>query len=81
MKTKSARKKRSSDLTPGVVVLHNIPHGFYEDEMKKFFTQFGTVLRLRLSRSRKVFQFIISSFLLNKFSLYLDWKESWICIH
>jgi nucleolar protein 15 len=37
----------------GVVYLGNIPFGFYEEEMKAFFNQFGTVTRLRMSRSKK----------------------------
>ncbi|CAH7668478.1 hypothetical protein PPACK8108_LOCUS2990, partial [Phakopsora pachyrhizi] len=37
----------------GVIYLGRIPHGFYENEMKSYFSQFGTVLRLRLSRNRK----------------------------
>ena len=32
----------------------HIPHGFYEEEMSKYFSQFGTVSRLRLARSKKV---------------------------
>jgi len=36
-----------------VVYLGHIPHGFYEEQMKGFFTQFGTVSRLRLARNRK----------------------------
>jgi nucleolar protein 15 len=39
----------------GVVFLGRIPHGFYEDEMRSYFSQFGTVLRIRLSRNKKVF--------------------------
>lgn len=31
-----------------------IPHGFYEDEMRGYFSQFGDVLRLRLSRNKQV---------------------------
>ena len=34
--------------------LSHIPHGFYEREMSSFFSQFGTVTRLRLFRSKKV---------------------------
>lgn len=30
-----------------------IPHGFYEEQMQAYFTQFGKVLRLRLSRNKK----------------------------
>ena len=37
-----------------MVYVGHIPHGFYEKEMKDFFSQFGTVKRLRLSRSREV---------------------------
>jgi hypothetical protein len=44
----------SGALTPGVVVLSRVPHGFYEDAMRGFFSQFGTVTRLRLARNPKV---------------------------
>lgn len=37
----------------GVVYLGHIPHGFYEEQMKGFFSQFGTISKLRLSRSKK----------------------------
>lgn len=37
---------------PGVVYLGHVPHGFYEKEMRSFFSQFGRVTRLRLSRSK-----------------------------
>jgi len=36
-----------------VIYLGRIPHGFYEKQMKGFFSQFGTVLKLRLSRNKK----------------------------
>ena len=36
-----------------VVYLGHVPHGFYEDQMRSFFTQFGAVRRLRLSRNKK----------------------------
>lgn len=39
--------------TPGVVYVGRIPHGFYEHEMRDYFSQFGPITRLRLSRSRK----------------------------
>ncbi|OUM63657.1 hypothetical protein PIROE2DRAFT_43237, partial [Piromyces sp. E2] len=38
---------------PGVIFLSHIPHGFYEKQMKEYFTQFGDVTRLRLSRNKK----------------------------
>ena len=37
----------------GVVYVGRIPHGFYEHEMREYFSQFGNISRLRLSRSRK----------------------------
>lgn len=33
--------------------LGHIPHGFYEAQMRGFFSQFGGVKRLRLARSKK----------------------------
>eukprot|EP00933_Yihiella_yeosuensis_P073518 TRINITY_DN82232_c0_g1_i1.p1 TRINITY_DN82232_c0_g1~~TRINITY_DN82232_c0_g1_i1.p1 ORF type:complete len:324 (+),score=104.13 TRINITY_DN82232_c0_g1_i1:70-1041(+) len=37
----------------GVIYLGHIPKGFFEPQMRKYFSQFGTVTRLRLSRSKK----------------------------
>jgi nucleolar protein 15 len=36
-----------------VICLSHIPFGFYEEQMKGFFSQFGTVTRLRLSRAKR----------------------------
>lgn len=38
----------------GVIYLGRIPHGFYEDQMRNYFSQFGDITRLRLSRNKKV---------------------------
>ncbi len=38
----------------GTVYLGHIPHGFYEKEMKGYFSQFGKVTRLKLFKSKKV---------------------------
>ncbi|KAJ1732016.1 nucleolar protein [Coemansia sp. Benny D160-2] len=35
----------------GVVFVGRIPHGFYEEEMRGYFSQFGDIKRLRLSRN------------------------------
>ncbi|KAL0097672.1 hypothetical protein J3Q64DRAFT_1714715 [Phycomyces blakesleeanus] len=45
-------KGKASDKT-GVIYLGRIPHGFFEKEMKEYFSQFGEVTRLRLSRNKK----------------------------
>ncbi|KAF2223521.1 hypothetical protein BDZ85DRAFT_217247 [Elsinoe ampelina] len=40
------------DSLPGVIYIGRIPHGFYEPQMKAYFSQFGTITRLRLSRNK-----------------------------
>jgi len=42
------------ETTPGVIYLGRIPHGFYEDQMKAYFSQFGEISKIRLSRNKKV---------------------------
>ena len=37
----------------GVVFIKHLPHGFFEEQLKKYFEQFGDVTRLRLVRSKK----------------------------
>ncbi|CAH3191134.1 unnamed protein product [Porites evermanni] len=46
-------KAQAEDLTPGVIYLGHIPHGFYENQIRDFFSQFGTVNKVRLSRCKK----------------------------
>lgn len=36
-----------------VVYVGRIPHGFYEEQMREYFGQFGTINRLRLSRNKR----------------------------
>lgn len=50
LKKKEAEEENEK---PGVVYVGRIPHGFYEYEMREYFKQFGTILKLRLSRNRK----------------------------
>lgn len=38
----------------GVVYVGHLPKGFNEQELKKFFEQFGNVAKYRVSRSKKV---------------------------
>jgi nucleolar protein 15 len=38
----------------GVLYIGRVPHGFYEEQMKEYFSQFGNVTRLRLARNKKV---------------------------
>ncbi|KAL0964004.1 hypothetical protein UPYG_G00316350 [Umbra pygmaea] len=39
--------------SPGVVYVGHLPKGLFEPQLKSYFEQFGTVVRLRLSRSKK----------------------------
>ena len=45
--------KANADEKPGVVYVGRIPHGFYEHEMRQYFSQFGDISRLRLARNKK----------------------------
>lgn len=38
----------------GVIALSNIPHGFFEGEMRRYFRQFGVLENIRLVRSKRV---------------------------
>ncbi|KAK3321040.1 hypothetical protein B0T19DRAFT_403633 [Cercophora scortea] len=38
---------------PGVVYLGSIPHGFYEHQIRDYFSQFGAITKLRVVRSKK----------------------------
>lgn len=49
---RDAAKKAPSGET-GVIYIGRIPHGFYEHEMRQYFSQFGAITRLRLSRNKK----------------------------
>lgn len=58
IKTKANRLKEMEEADEeaeprGVIYVGHVPDGFFEPEMKTYFSQFGDVTRLRLSRSRK----------------------------
>jgi nucleolar protein 15 len=51
---KSKKKLQSSEKEePGVIYLGGIPHGFYEHQMRQYFSQFGEITKLRLSRNKR----------------------------
>ncbi|XP_019378135.1 PREDICTED: MKI67 FHA domain-interacting nucleolar phosphoprotein [Gavialis gangeticus] len=52
-KVQRVRAAKHERLTPGVVYLGHIPKGLYEPQLREYFSQFGTVTRLRLARSKK----------------------------
>ncbi|GAA5830103.1 hypothetical protein JCM5353_006078, partial [Sporobolomyces roseus] len=48
-----AKAERKKNAKTGTVYLGRVPHGFHEEEMKSYFSQFGEVTRLRLSRNKQ----------------------------
>lgn len=48
----SQAQKSGSKEGPGTVYVGRIPHGFYEKEMREYFSQFGDITKLRLSRNK-----------------------------
>lgn len=51
---KQQKNKRRFDpkrLNRGIVLVKNLPKGFYEEQLRKYFAQYGRVTRLRLARS------------------------------
>ncbi|KAE8359379.1 hypothetical protein BDV27DRAFT_136242 [Aspergillus caelatus] len=49
---KKQKENKQEAEEPGTVYVGRIPHGFYEHQMKAYFSQFGEISRLRLSRNR-----------------------------
>ncbi|KAM0330471.1 hypothetical protein ACHAQA_003415 [Verticillium albo-atrum] len=47
-----AASKNTSKTEPGVIYVGRLPHGFYEHELRSYFSQFGPVTKLRLSRNK-----------------------------
>ncbi|XP_078581375.1 MKI67 FHA domain-interacting nucleolar phosphoprotein-like [Branchiostoma floridae x Branchiostoma japonicum] len=53
LRARISKIKQAEVLRPGAVFVGHIPHGFFEPQVKRFFSQFGTVSRVRLARSKK----------------------------
>ncbi|KAG6849722.1 hypothetical protein H0H93_005925, partial [Arthromyces matolae] len=53
IKRKLEKAKRQPTQDRGVIYIGRVPHGFYEDQMRGYFSQFGNVTRVRLSRNKK----------------------------
>ncbi|XP_061183181.1 MKI67 FHA domain-interacting nucleolar phosphoprotein-like [Saccostrea echinata] len=50
---KKIKSKGKEEKGSGVVYLGHLPHGFYEDQLKKYMSQFGKVKAVKVSRSNK----------------------------
>uniref|UniRef100_A0A336M4H8 CSON010575 protein n=1 Tax=Culicoides sonorensis TaxID=179676 RepID=A0A336M4H8_CULSO len=49
-----AKKKSQPNRAPrGLMMIKCLPHGFFEEQLKEYFSQFGKVTRVRLARSFK----------------------------
>ena len=56
-KKKKKARKHLVDETPlrrGVIYVGHLPHGFYESQLKDYFSQFGAVTKVHVSRNKKV---------------------------
>ena len=54
-KANSKKRLAPNDEEPeetGVVYVGRLPHGFFEDQLRAYFSQFGDIKRLRLSRNK-----------------------------
>ncbi|SPO28362.1 related to NOP15 - protein involved in 60S ribosomal subunit biogenesis [Ustilago trichophora] len=52
-KLRKTKSHSSSSTTPGVLYIGRLPKGFFEKQLKSYFSQFGQVTRLRVSRNKK----------------------------
>lgn len=52
-KQKAKHQFDPTRLNRGVVLIQNLPKGFFEKQLKKYFSQYGVVTRLRLARSER----------------------------
>ncbi|KAM7407895.1 hypothetical protein PAMA_003586 [Pampus argenteus] len=50
---KKSKRSKGVHLTPGVIYVGHLPSGLFEPQLKSYFEQFGKILKLRLSRSKK----------------------------
>ena len=48
------REEKTEGDGAGVVYIGHLPHGFYEEQMTGYFSQFGAVTKVRVARNRKV---------------------------
>ncbi|KAF8632227.1 hypothetical protein AX15_001983 [Amanita polypyramis BW_CC] len=53
VRAKLQKAKRQPAEDQGVIYIGRLPHGFFEDQLRGYFSQFGEVTRLRLSRNKK----------------------------
>uniref|UniRef100_A0A8C8ZVL6 Nucleolar protein interacting with the FHA domain of MKI67 n=1 Tax=Prolemur simus TaxID=1328070 RepID=A0A8C8ZVL6_PROSS len=47
------QRQKQEKLKPGVIYVGHLPNTLYESQIQDYFSQFGTITRLRLSRSKR----------------------------
>jgi nucleolar protein 15 len=50
---KTGKKQKYERAEHGFMYIGHLPHGFFEEEIKSYFGQFGKVVRVRVARSKK----------------------------
>eukprot|EP00877_Chromochloris_zofingiensis_P014444 jgi/Chrzof1/9253/UNPLg00220.t1 len=53
MKTDAGEGPSTTEELSNVVYIGHLPHGFFEDQLLGFFSQFGRLTRVRMSRNKK----------------------------
>lgn len=51
-RTSKSIRNRKAGVPRGLILIKNLPHGFFEEQLEKYFGQFGRVTRVRLCRSK-----------------------------
>ncbi|KAH8306471.1 hypothetical protein KR018_011958 [Drosophila ironensis] len=51
--SKKLKPQKENGPERGVILVKHLPHGFFEQQLRQYFKQFGNVLRLRLGRSER----------------------------
>ncbi|VDK49332.1 unnamed protein product [Gongylonema pulchrum] len=53
----ASSSKYDPEANSKAIMIRHIPYGFFEKELKSYFSQFGNIRRVRLPRNRKVLHF------------------------
>ena len=51
---KKAKKPRDPESLSCFIALSNLPHGFFEEQIIKYFSQYGKVTKVRVRRNKQV---------------------------
>ena len=54
LKKRERKVVEDESLQSGVIYVGHLPHGFYEEQLKSYFSQFGAVQKVKVARNTKV---------------------------